>query len=902
MAWLSSNSLSPTDSLHADQLNSLANDIRNWGGDVNGGGHHLSNVIIDGYSPPGGGVALLSPAQVIPSGGQPTAVMWFDTTDTGGNSTPRWQIGKDGSSETGANAGANFAITRYSDTGIPLSGTPFAIRRSDGLVTIGSQQWTGPINGGGQTISNVVISGVMQDPTTTKGDLIVHGSGGTTRIGVGADGFILIADSTQALGLKWAAAPATGVPTTRQIIAGAGMSGGGTLAADVTLNALVTSIFGRTGAVVLTAADITGATGVLSTRKINTGTGLSGGGDLSADRTLTITPDTVNQQVQVSLAGALVGTRHNINFIQGANTTLTVADNSGANRVDVTIVSAGGGGGGLTDPTTTKGDLIVHGSGGTTRIGVGADGQVLTADSTQTLGVKWAAASGGGSQTPWTQNINAASFTLSSVGGIGIGMLAQPNYALAITTAAPSYAVTVTTTATAAMSGFHFQNTLLKRFDVGMTDSAYPVPGLASLGVINSADTDFALATNNAQRMRITSAGVVIIGSQATPVSGTLFLSVRGPVELSNSSYTDSAGQQIANIYFCDSFNATSPIRAGITVQLSGTTAGKKGGDLLFTTAPETGSLAAERMRINSNGNVFVGAASLASGLAVAPLTVATASGTNTTILFATNGAALGAIGMKSGDPNFYFTNTYYTGGSVGDGPSLTLAASGRLGVFNASPGYALERHGGSEYHRDLPAQWDAHRDQRAVHQRHDARAGDWHGLPEHHRQGDAGRGVAVLFERDGVRSVRRGFESGNGTGQSERRESHADRFCGAAQLLLPAQHDRLVGLDHLDRILLEAKENQNDLQRIVGPDGRHRISRAHQSRLPDFRQLHHRRGPGHARALDAHQMGAADDGDARLDGLADPADRGDGCGGPGSGRRGRHRRGAPRRGRNERK
>ncbi len=46
-------------------------------------------------------------------------------------------------------------------------------------------------------------------------------------------------------------------------------------------------------------------------------------------------------------------------------------------------------------PLTTKGDLYGY-STTNARIAVGANGYVLTADSTQTLGVKWAAASGGG--------------------------------------------------------------------------------------------------------------------------------------------------------------------------------------------------------------------------------------------------------------------------------------------------------------------------------------------------------------------------------------------------------------------------------------------------------------------------------------------------------------------------
>jgi hypothetical protein len=46
--------------------------------------------------------------------------------------------------------------------------------------------------------------------------------------------------------------------------------------------------------------------------------------------------------------------------------------------------------------TTTKGDLIVNDGIKNASLGIGADNYVLTADSTQPLGVKWAAVTGGG--------------------------------------------------------------------------------------------------------------------------------------------------------------------------------------------------------------------------------------------------------------------------------------------------------------------------------------------------------------------------------------------------------------------------------------------------------------------------------------------------------------------------
>jgi hypothetical protein len=89
--------------------------------------------------------------------------------------------------------------------------------------------WGGNVNGGGYTLSNVIIqsgsvTAGMPDPTTTLGDLIVRGQNPPpTRLGVGLDGQVLIADSTQTLGMRWGN-PSTLVP--------------------------VTSVFGRTGTIV----------------------------------------------------------------------------------------------------------------------------------------------------------------------------------------------------------------------------------------------------------------------------------------------------------------------------------------------------------------------------------------------------------------------------------------------------------------------------------------------------------------------------------------------------------------------------------------------------------------------------------------------------------------------------
>jgi hypothetical protein len=379
----------------------------------------------------------------------------------------------------------------------------------------------------------------MLDPTVAKGDLIVHGAT-TTRLPLGSDGSILTADSTLAAGVKW-----------------------GALA--------VSSVFGRTGTVVAQAGDYTVAqvTGAVPTSlTINTGTGLQGGGNLSSNRTFAVVPDTTNQQLQVLLAGAVVGTRHAINFVNGANVSLSISDNVGSNQIDLTVSSTGGAGG-MVDPTTGIGDLIVRGATAVQRLGVGLNGQVLTSDNTQALGVRWApaAAGGAGSQTPWIGNVDAAAFNLNNVGGIGVNIASNKTVArvYALTNASEDGFRTVNNTA-AGMAAASFINDLGDSVSIRSYGSGFVggLPGLASL----EATKALALLANAAEVMRLTT-GRVLIGT--TSDDGLNMLQVNGKVKSKTGGYVFPDNTVQTTAYTSASSPVTSVFtRTGAVVQVSG--------------------------------------------------------------------------------------------------------------------------------------------------------------------------------------------------------------------------------------------------------------------------------------------------------------------------------------------
>jgi len=245
------------------------------------------------------------------------------------------------------------------------------------------------------------VTGAVQDKTSVKGDLLVRSAVQIERFGAGADGQALVSDSTQPAGLKWSTVTGTWIdPTTTrgdllvrnsvtivrlpvggdgQVLTADNASANGVKWANPTGGGgAVSSVFGRTGAIVAAPGDYTAAQ-VLNALS-----------DLNAY---------ANPSWLVSLTwGKITGTPA---F--------------------------------LVDPTTTKGDVLARSATAVGRLPVGSDGQVLTADAASTLGVRWAQAAAA-AQTPWTSDIDGAGFTLKNVGKIGIGT-AAPSYLLSVVAA-----------------------------------------------------------------------------------------------------------------------------------------------------------------------------------------------------------------------------------------------------------------------------------------------------------------------------------------------------------------------------------------------------------------------------------------------------------------------------------
>ena len=175
--------------------------------------------------------------------------------------------------------------------------------------------------------------GGSTSPLTTKGDIWIY-STIDDRLPVGSNGQVLTADSAEPGGLKWEDPSTSGVyvPVSREITAGTGLAGGGDLTADRTISVSANLLAGVLGCVIDGGSGVpsTGSKGYLQCPYTGVITGWTILADQAGSAQITVKKGTFADvpaltSIVASLPPVLAGTQKNASVSLAGWTTLVFA-------------------------------------------------------------------------------------------------------------------------------------------------------------------------------------------------------------------------------------------------------------------------------------------------------------------------------------------------------------------------------------------------------------------------------------------------------------------------------------------------------------------------------------------------------------------------------------------------
>jgi hypothetical protein len=348
-------------------------------------------------------------------------------------------------------------------------------------------------------------------------------------------------------------------------------------------------------------------------------------------------------------------------FKNAAGVVKLLASNTGALGT-VTSVDGSGGTTGLTltgGPITSSGTLTLGGT-----LGV-ANGGTGTATAFTAGSVVFAGASGVYSQD------NANLFWDNSNDRLGIGT-ATPLVRLHV---AGGTGILVSGNGASGFNYAQFSNDVSNGVAIGVGGSTASGWTQNLAAVFNASNNPLAFGTNNLERMRITAAGDVGIGT-STPTE-----------KLQVQVNTGTSG-------FENGITLTNGVDANLFNYVTGTAATDKRGFITVGAANQSlafGTLYTERMRIDSSGNVMVGAAAANNKFLVSysnPVSVPAAGAGGHCTAFGTVGYGLATGAITNG--NAYLQATRWDGTAT-NYDLLLQPNGGNVGIGTTSPAYPLE-------------------------------------------------------------------------------------------------------------------------------------------------------------------------------------------------------------------